>query len=59
MRKDLDRRVRARARHRCEYCHLPQTSYLLRFQINHIIAEQHALFRLTALRKSMPELCAK
>jgi hypothetical protein len=41
MRKDLDRRVRARARHRCEYCHLPQASYLLRFQIDHIIAEKH------------------
>jgi hypothetical protein len=41
MRKALDARVRRRAQHRCEYCHLPQASYLLRFQIDHIIAEQH------------------
>jgi HNH endonuclease len=41
MRKDLDTRVRARARQRCEYCHLPQACYLLRFQIDHIIADQH------------------
>ena len=41
MRKALDTRVRTQAKHRCEYCHLPQASYLLRFQIDHVIAQQH------------------
>jgi hypothetical protein len=41
IRKALDNRVRLRARQRCEYCHLPQACYLLRFQLDHIIAEQH------------------
>lgn len=38
---DLDRRVRDRAKGVCEYCRLPQAAYRLRFQIDHIIAEQH------------------
>jgi hypothetical protein len=41
MRKALETQVRARARNRCEYCHLPEAMYLFRFQIDHIIAEQH------------------
>ena len=30
-----------RARHRCEYCQLPQSASRLRHQIDHIIARQH------------------
>lgn len=37
----LDRRVRERARGRCEYCQLPQAFYGLRFAVDHIIAKQH------------------
>jgi hypothetical protein len=33
--------VRQRARHRCEYCLLPQHASALRFHIEHIIARQH------------------
>jgi hypothetical protein len=33
--------VRDRARRRCEYCQLPQTFSSARFQIDHIIAQQH------------------
>ncbi len=33
--------VRRRAAHRCEYCRLPQVFSSTRFQIDHIIAEQH------------------
>ena len=41
MTKDLRRRVRRRARYRCEYCQLPQSAVPIRHQIDHIIAEQH------------------
>lgn len=34
-------RVRRRAQHSCEYCHLPQRASLLPHQIDHIIAQQH------------------
>lgn len=37
----LDRRIRERANHCCEYCQLPQVAYKLRFPIDHIIALQH------------------
>lgn len=37
----LDRQVRDRARHVCEYCRLPQSVYRYRFPIDHIIAAQH------------------
>jgi hypothetical protein len=37
----LDRRVRERAGHGCEYCRLPQTVYPWTFQVDHIRAEQH------------------
>lgn len=37
----LDRRVRRRARGRCEYCHSPQSFYRERFQIDHVTARQH------------------
>jgi 5-methylcytosine-specific restriction endonuclease McrA len=37
----LDRLVRQRAGERCEYCHLPQHAFTLRFQIDHVIAAQH------------------
>lgn len=33
--------VRRRAKDRCEYCQLPQALSSTRFQIDHIIAEQH------------------
>jgi hypothetical protein len=39
--RDLARRVRERAEHRCEYCRLPQFVLPLPFQIDHIVAEQH------------------
>lgn len=38
---DLARRVRRRARYRCEYCQLPQSAVPIRHQVDHIIAEQH------------------
>jgi len=38
---DLEQRVRIRARGLCEYCQLPQATYRLPFQIDHIIARQH------------------
>jgi len=41
MTKDLDQQVRDRARHRCEYCLLPQDVHPWKFEIDHIIAEQH------------------
>lgn len=37
----LDRQVRQRANHCCEYCKLPQSVYRFRFPIDHIIAQQH------------------
>ncbi len=41
MRKELDRRVRNRANHRCEYCQMPQSAIDFAFPIDHIIAQQH------------------
>ena len=41
MTRDVQRRVRKRARNRCEYCWLPQSASRLRHQIDHIIARQH------------------
>lgn len=41
MTEEMDKAVRERARHRCEYCHAPQAAYPERFQIDHIIARQH------------------
>lgn len=41
MTDDLARRVRRRARYRCEYCRLPQSAVPNRHQVDHIIAEQH------------------
>jgi 5-methylcytosine-specific restriction endonuclease McrA len=38
---DLARRVRRRARYRCEYCRLPQSAARFRHQVDHIIADQH------------------
>jgi hypothetical protein len=38
---DLDRLVRRRARHACEYCQLPQSAYRFRFPIDHVVAQQH------------------
>jgi hypothetical protein len=37
----LGERVRQRAANRCEYCHLPQSSYPLTFPIDHVVALQH------------------
>jgi hypothetical protein len=37
----LVNRVRERARHRCEYCHLPAEFSSIPFEIDHIVAEQH------------------
>ena len=42
MNRALARLVRERAGDRCEYCRLPQFALPLPFQIDHIIAEQHA-----------------
>jgi 5-methylcytosine-specific restriction endonuclease McrA len=33
--------VRVRAQVRCEYCHLPEEVDFARYEIDHIIAEQH------------------
>lgn len=33
--------VRKRARGRCEYCHFPELLAELRFQLDHIVAQQH------------------
>lgn len=41
MAKGLHDRVRERAKGRCEYCHLPQAYIRERFQIEHVIAQQH------------------
>lgn len=41
MTDDLERRVRRRARRRCEYCRLLQAASRLRHQIDHVIARQH------------------
>jgi 5-methylcytosine-specific restriction endonuclease McrA len=41
MTDDLRRRVRRRARYRCEYCQLPQSASEARHQVDHVIADQH------------------
>jgi hypothetical protein len=41
MTEDLARRVRRRARYRCEFCRIPQSAVRFRHQVDHIIAEQH------------------
>jgi hypothetical protein len=41
MKKDLEHRVRHRAKYRCEYCQMPQSAFDLTFPIDHIIAQQH------------------
>jgi hypothetical protein len=41
MTDDLRLRVRRRARHRCEYCQLPQSALPIRHQVDHIVADQH------------------
>jgi hypothetical protein len=41
MTKDLEGRVKRRARYRCEYCRLPQSVSLLRHQVDHVVARQH------------------
>ncbi|MDB5298555.1 MAG: hypothetical protein JWO87_218 [Phycisphaerales bacterium] len=37
MEKELERAVRARARHCCEYYRMPESSRRLRFSIDHIV----------------------
>lgn len=37
----LARKVRQRARHRCEYCQLPEVVSPIPHEIDHIVAEQH------------------
>jgi hypothetical protein len=41
MTDELRRRVRRRARNRCEYCQLPQSAVSSRHQVEHVIAVQH------------------
>jgi hypothetical protein len=41
MNLERDQQVRRRADYRCEYCKLPQSAYRTRFQIDHVIAQQH------------------
>jgi hypothetical protein len=41
MDEELTQLVWQRARHRCEYCQLPQTYSTLPFEIDHIIARKH------------------
>lgn len=38
---ELDRAVRARARFRCEHCHLPARLSRLPFHIDHIVPQKH------------------
>jgi len=33
--------VQARAQGRCEYCHIPEEADFIRFEVDHVIAEQH------------------
>jgi HNH endonuclease len=40
--RSLQQHIRERAGRLCEYCHLPDTSTTLPFQIDHISAEKHA-----------------
>ena len=37
----LQRAVRKRAKHRCEYCHFPEALAEAPFHANHVIARQH------------------
>jgi hypothetical protein len=39
--QQIFRAVRERAANRCEYCSLPESSFPLPFQIDHILAEKH------------------
>ena len=41
MNRQLDRRVRRRARNSCEYCRVPQSAEITPQQIDHVIAEKH------------------
>ena len=41
MERTIDQAVRERARHRCEYCLMPQAVRRLRFPVDHIVARQH------------------
>ena len=38
---DLQRVVRERSQHRCEYCRFPETFAEAPFQVDHVIARQH------------------
>ena len=39
--ESLRAQVAARARGRCEYCHLPEGCSVLPFEVEHIIAQKH------------------
>lgn len=41
MNESLERRVRKRAKDRCEYCRIPAYISEFAFPIDHIIAQQH------------------
>ena len=41
MNQSLDRRVRERAKNRCEYCRVPADISVFTFPLDHIIAQQH------------------
>lgn len=41
MNKGLEREVRRRAGHRCEYCQIPEVAFELRHEIDHIIPQKH------------------
>ena len=41
MRRELERRVRLRARDRCEYCRMPAAFDVAPFQVDHVVARQH------------------
>jgi hypothetical protein len=41
MNQAIDREVRRRARDRCEYCLVPQSTSKLKFPIDHVISRQH------------------
>jgi hypothetical protein len=41
MNRELAASIRSRAGSRCEYCHLPQSVFKLKFHIEHVTPKQH------------------
>ncbi len=41
MDQSSEQAIRVRAKHRCEYCHFPETYAEISFHLDHVIAQQH------------------